>query len=127
MASGSRQPSREVRQMSAWEREHGELPTPTSAPAGRKTGGRVCLSRSTDDLEFQPSVAAKSSSQFGPMASKTDSIGFKVWGPDNVVHGPVELPELVTWVQGKRITADTWIFSEKDDKWSKAAQLSELG
>jgi hypothetical protein len=61
------------------------------------------------------------------MASKADSIGFKVWGADNVVYGPVELPELVTWVQGKRITADTWIFSEKDDKWSKASQLSELG
>ena len=60
------------------------------------------------------------------MASKADSIGFKVWGPDNVVYGPVELPELVNWVQGKRVTADTWIFSERDDRWSKAAQLSEL-
>jgi len=60
------------------------------------------------------------------MASKAASIGFKVWGPDNVVYGPVELPELVSWVQSKRITADTWIFCEKDDKWSKAPQLSEL-
>ncbi len=60
------------------------------------------------------------------MASQSDSIGFKVWGADNVVYGPVELPELVNWVQGKRITADTWIFSEKDDQWSKAGQLPEL-
>ena len=60
------------------------------------------------------------------MASKAESIGFKVWGPDNVVYGPVELPELVNWVQGKRVTADTWIFSEANDCWSKAALLSEL-
>jgi hypothetical protein len=60
------------------------------------------------------------------MASKANSIGFKVWGPDNVVYGPVELPELVDWVQGNRITADTWIFSENDDRWAKASQMAEL-
>jgi len=60
------------------------------------------------------------------MASKADSIGFKVWGSDNVVYGPVELPELVNWVQSKRITADSWIFSENDDRWAKASQMAEL-
>lgn len=60
------------------------------------------------------------------MASKADSIGFKVWGIDNVVYGPVELPELIHWVQSQRITASTWIFSERNDRWSKASQLAEL-
>ena len=60
------------------------------------------------------------------MASEADSTGFKVWAVDNVVYGPVELPELVGWVQDKRVTANTWIFSEKDDCWNKAAHTPEL-
>jgi len=60
------------------------------------------------------------------MASLGNNTGFKVWAVDNVVYGPVELPELVGWVQDKRVTADTWIFSEKDDRWNKAARTPEL-
>ncbi len=60
------------------------------------------------------------------MVSKATSIGFKVWGVDNVVYGPVELPELVRWVKAERVTADTWVFSEKDDQWAKAAEVPEL-
>ena len=29
--------------MPAWEREHGELPSPTFVPVGREAGGHVCL------------------------------------------------------------------------------------
>ena len=44
IASGSRQPpARALRLMSAWEREHGELPSPTFVPVGRKAGGHVCF------------------------------------------------------------------------------------
>ena len=32
---------KEARLMSAWEREHGELPSPTFGPVGRKAGGHV--------------------------------------------------------------------------------------
>ena len=60
------------------------------------------------------------------MVSETSSTGFKVWGVDDVVYGPVELPELVGWVQNQRVTAGTWIYSEKDDSWNKAAGLPEL-
>jgi hypothetical protein len=60
------------------------------------------------------------------MASETNNTGFKVWGLDNVVYGPVELPELVGWVQDSRINAGTWIFSEKDDRWNKASHTPEL-
>ena len=35
---------------------------------------------------------------------------FKIWGVDQVVYGPVDLPTLVAWVQDDRVTADTWLF-----------------
>jgi hypothetical protein len=53
-------------------------------------------------------------------------VGYKIWGVDNVVYGPVELPVLVDWIREERVTADTWIFSERDESWGKAAQVQEL-
>lgn len=53
-------------------------------------------------------------------------IGFKIIGADNVIYGPVELPTLVSWVKEERITPQTWVFSERDDAWRKAADLSDL-
>ncbi len=55
-----------------------------------------------------------------------DGVGFKIWGVDNVVYGPVELPMLVAWVKEERVTADTWVYSEQDDAWKKAPEVSEL-
>jgi hypothetical protein len=52
--------------------------------------------------------------------------GYKIWGADNVVYGPVELPTLVTWIQEERVLADTWVYKEADDTWKKAAQYEEL-
>ena len=60
------------------------------------------------------------------MESETSHTGFQIWGADNTIYGPVELPELVNWVQDQRVTADTWIYSEKDDRWNKAAHTHEL-
>jgi len=52
--------------------------------------------------------------------------GFKIIAVDNVVYGPVELPTLVDWVKEERVTPETWVFSERDDAWRKAAEVSEL-
>src|SRR2546421_8959128 len=52
--------------------------------------------------------------------------GFKIIAVDNVVYGPVELPMLVDWVKEERVTPETWVFSERDDAWRKAAEVSEL-
>ena len=52
--------------------------------------------------------------------------GFKIIAVDNVVYGPVELPTLVDWVKEERVTPETWVFSERDDAWRKAADVSEL-
>jgi hypothetical protein len=59
------------------------------------------------------------------MASGT-KVGFKVWAGDNQVHGPMELPQLVQWVQDNRVKASTWIFSQNEDSWRKASDVSEL-
>src|SRR5262249_11951998 len=60
------------------------------------------------------------------MESQTAGVGFKIWGVDNLVYGPAELPMLVRWVKEERVTKDTWVYSEKDDVWQKAAQVPEL-
>jgi hypothetical protein len=60
------------------------------------------------------------------MRANDTGAGFKIWAVDNVVYGPVELPVLVGWVKEERVTADTWIYSEAHDSWSKAAKLPEL-
>ncbi|MEW6304571.1 MAG: cyclic nucleotide-binding domain-containing protein [Verrucomicrobiota bacterium] len=60
------------------------------------------------------------------MNTADDSIGFRIWGADDVVYGPVELPTLVDWVREERVEANTWIFSEASDSWTKASKLPEL-
>ena len=58
-------------------------------------------------------------------AISTDS-GFIVWGIDQTAYGPVELPDLVSWVKDERVTADTWIYAAKNSSWQKAADVPEL-
>lgn len=60
------------------------------------------------------------------MDTNNTAVGYKLWGVDNVVYGPVELPVLVEWIQDERVTEDTWIYVEKDDAWQKAGKVSEL-
>lgn len=60
------------------------------------------------------------------MDPASDMEGFKIWGVDNEVYGPVELPTLIEWVQDDRVTADTWIYSEKEDRWYKGGKVPEL-
>ena len=60
------------------------------------------------------------------MEPNISGIGFRIWGADDVVYGPVELPALIAWVKDERVTADTWVFSEKDERWLKAPAVPEL-
>lgn len=60
------------------------------------------------------------------MVSDARGDGFKIWGVDNVVYGPVELPTLVGWVKEERVTRDTWVYIEKDDTWRKPPDVPEL-
>ncbi len=52
--------------------------------------------------------------------------GYQIWGIDNVVYGPVDLPTLVGWVHEERVTANTWVYELERDAWVKAAQLPVL-
>ena len=52
--------------------------------------------------------------------------GYKIWGIDDVIYGPVDLETLTGWVQEDRVTADTWIYDESRDKWDKAPKVPEL-
>ena len=54
------------------------------------------------------------------------SVNYRAWGADNITYGPVELPALVTWIKQGKVTANTWVFKEKDGVWSRASDLTEL-
>ena len=60
------------------------------------------------------------------MASNATDTHFTVWGTDQAVYGPVELPTLVSWVRAERVTASTWVFDAKHGAWRKAAEIVEL-
>ena len=54
------------------------------------------------------------------------SYNYRIWGTDNIAYGPVEIPGLATWVKQGKVTANTWVFREKDSTWSKASDMTEL-
>jgi CRP-like cAMP-binding protein len=51
---------------------------------------------------------------------------FFIWGVDQSVYGPVELPTVVEWIKDERVLADTWIHIGRDSAWRKAADVTEL-
>jgi CRP-like cAMP-binding protein len=60
------------------------------------------------------------------MQSDNDAPSYCIWGVDNVVYGPVDLPTLVNWVRDERVTAGTWIFRRDKAEWHKAQHIGEL-
>lgn len=60
------------------------------------------------------------------MAGDTGNTGYKIWAVDDVVYGPVELPQLVDWIQEERVVGTTWIFRLDEEKWTRASELDEL-
>jgi CRP-like cAMP-binding protein len=54
------------------------------------------------------------------------SFNYRIWGPDNIAYGPVEIPALVTWVKQGKVKGKTWVFREKDSEWMHASELPEL-
>jgi len=51
---------------------------------------------------------------------------YRVWGEDKVLHGPLDLMTLKTWIATRRLSASTWVLVEDRDVWQKAAQVPEL-
>jgi len=60
------------------------------------------------------------------MNPESSSNGFAIWGIDQAVYGPVELPALVSWIKDERVLADTWVFGQRDNAWKRAAEIPEL-
>jgi CRP-like cAMP-binding protein len=48
------------------------------------------------------------------------------WGNEFATYGPVELPGLIDWIKRERVNANTWIYRDPDQVWTKAAQIPEL-
>lgn len=51
---------------------------------------------------------------------------YRVWSREKVLYGPYELPALVTCIRQKRLSAETWIYSDHNGNWNKAGELAEL-
>ena len=60
------------------------------------------------------------------MDANAGDIGYRIWGADRNVYGPVELPTLVSWIKEERVLGTTWLFSEAQDTWCQAERLPEL-
>ena len=60
------------------------------------------------------------------MELRNGAPAYSIWGVDNVIYGPIDLPALVNWVQEERVTADTWIYLHQEDSWQKAAAIAPL-
>jgi CRP-like cAMP-binding protein len=55
-----------------------------------------------------------------------ESVNYWTWGADNIAYGPVEIPGLVTWIKQGKVSANGWVFKERDGAWSRASDLTEL-
>jgi hypothetical protein len=43
-----------------------------------------------------------------------------------MVYGPVDLLTLAAWMKEERVTPDTWVFVEQQQRWRKAVDVPEL-
>ncbi|MGC8888101.1 MAG: cyclic nucleotide-binding domain-containing protein [Verrucomicrobiia bacterium] len=60
------------------------------------------------------------------MEKTQNQAGYRIWGADNYVYGPVELPTLIEWIKEERVTANTWVFIEHQSRWEMANKIPEL-
>ncbi|MCO5050696.1 MAG: cyclic nucleotide-binding domain-containing protein [Verrucomicrobiae bacterium] len=60
------------------------------------------------------------------MNTKLITASYRVWSPEMVCYGPIELTTLFEWVRERRVSPEHWIFSERRNTWVKAAQMDEL-
>lgn len=51
---------------------------------------------------------------------------FKVWAEDNTAYGPVDVATLVKWIQDERVFPGTFVQSQSDARWRRAATVAAL-
>jgi len=59
------------------------------------------------------------------MGNDTAASGYKIWGVDDVVYGPVDLVHLVEWISEERVLGETWLFKLETQGWVRARDLDE--
>src|SRR5689334_7948862 len=89
------------------------------------SGSAVFCNRRGVELKF-PFILKTTFPRNDPVDSIQKAPGYKIWGVDGVIYGPVELPTLVCWIKEERVNANTWIYQEEDDAWHKAGKIQEL-
>ena len=57
-------------------------------------------------------------------AGSADS--FKVWAEDDTAYGPVDAATLIQWIQDERVLPDTFVQSQSDFCWRRAADVETL-
>lgn len=60
------------------------------------------------------------------MSAKSPEGGYIVWNTDRTAEGPLELPTLVGWIRGGKVTANTWLFLVHGGVWTRACEVPEL-
>ncbi len=60
------------------------------------------------------------------MSGGDQCISFRIWGADNIVYGPMDLPVLVRWVKEERVIGTTWVHVMPSDTWLRADSIPEL-
>jgi CRP/FNR family transcriptional regulator/CRP/FNR family cyclic AMP-dependent transcriptional regulator len=60
------------------------------------------------------------------MDSTSTGASYVVWGLELDSYGPLDLPTLVSWVKSQRVTAETWVFVQKEGAWKRALDIFEL-
>lgn len=63
---------------------------------------------------------------FARMDTTNPGNRYKIWGADEAIYGPVELPTLAEWIKDERVTADTWLYLQSAAEWRRAADIPEL-
>lgn len=57
-------------------------------------------------------------------AAKSES--FKLWAEDEKVYGPVDVDTLLQWIQDDRLLPETFVQSQSDARWRRAADVELL-
>jgi Cyclic nucleotide-binding domain len=60
------------------------------------------------------------------MPSTENRNDYFIWGVDQVVYGPVELPTVIDWIKDERVLPETWIYVSRDVAWKQAPEIPEL-
>lgn len=60
------------------------------------------------------------------MQTNSSEPTFRIWGANNVISHPANLPALTDMAKGGHMTAESWVFNEQRQSWKQAAAMPEL-